>query len=167
MLNFEKRFALMVLICAVIICFVWYFAGDSRTIIERPTSRVGVEEANLASAIGEFGATYGRFPLEPGNASNEVENAKLMAVLIDDTNDPLVMKENTEKHPFFETNTNRVSKPGFLDPWGHPYHIILNRGGKVMVGGKTITNEIAIWSDGPNGKNEFGQGDDIHNWEIR
>ena len=50
-----------------------------------------------------------------------------------------------------------------MDPWGHAYHIAMDVGGKgaVNVGHNEIRAKIAVWSDGPNGVNEFGEGDDI------
>ena len=45
------------------------------------------------------------------------------------------------------------AKGGFLDPWGNPYHVTL-----------IASNQVNVWSSGPNGKDESGQGDDITSW---
>ncbi len=54
-----------------------------------------------------------------------------------------------------------------LDGWNHRYHVWLDfRGsGQVHPGGKTLNRPFAIWSDGPNGKDEGGEGDDLRNWQ--
>jgi hypothetical protein len=54
-----------------------------------------------------------------------------------------------------------------LDPWGNAYHIVAdwNGDGKVVVGSIVISNPVAVWSDGPNRKNELGKGDDICSWK--
>jgi len=55
------------------------------------------------------------------------------------------------------------------DPWGHPYRLALDsdNDGLVRVGDRFLRRRVAVWSDGPNEVNEFGEGDDLHvrNWE--
>jgi hypothetical protein len=49
-----------------------------------------------------------------------------------------------------------------MDPWDRPYHTALDLGrGYLTLGGRRVNDRIAIWSHGPNGINEWGQGDDI------
>jgi prepilin-type N-terminal cleavage/methylation domain-containing protein len=58
-----------------------------------------------------------------------------------------------------------------LDPWGRAYHYVefdsrarIDRetaGGQIKAKGG---QSYAIWSDGPNGENEWGKGDDINSW---
>jgi len=36
--------------------------------------------------------------------------------------------------------------------------------GRVSVGGKVLLEKVVAWSDGPDGKNESGSGDDITAW---
>ena len=54
----------------------------------------------------------------------------------------------------------------FCDPWGHSYRFCLDYDGnrRIQVGGTSVRGLIAIWSDGPNGINEWGKGDDICSW---
>jgi prepilin-type N-terminal cleavage/methylation domain-containing protein len=58
-----------------------------------------------------------------------------------------------------------------LDPWGRPYHYVewdsypmserKLSSGQLKAQGAT---PYAIWSDGPNRKNEWGKGDDVTSW---
>lgn len=59
----------------------------------------------------------------------------------------------------------------FLDPWGRPFHYVEweslppaeRKLGDRLVAGET--QRYAIWSNGPNGENEWGEGDDIASWK--
>ncbi len=55
-------------------------------------------------------------------------------------------------YPYLEKN---------IDPWGNPYNYGFPS--RKLPGGSLP----AIWSNGPNGKNEQGEGDDINNWSQR
>ncbi len=48
-----------------------------------------------------------------------------------------------------------------VDPWGQQYFYEYNPEG----GGKQKIDKPAIWSSGPNRKNDNGSGDDIKNWD--
>ncbi|RME76461.1 MAG: prepilin-type N-terminal cleavage/methylation domain-containing protein [Planctomycetota bacterium] len=59
-----------------------------------------------------------------------------------------------------------------LDPWGHPYHYVEwdshPRNRRQLAGGQFRARgnqKFAIWSDGPNGINEWGEGDDVTSWK--
>lgn len=49
-----------------------------------------------------------------------------------------------------------------LDVWGNPYHYQTEKPGALS---EEVSAGIFIWSDGPNRINEFGEGDDIRNWD--
>ncbi len=58
-----------------------------------------------------------------------------------------------------------------LDPWGHAYHYVefdSRATGDKMLGGNQLKakggQSYAIWSDGQNGENEWGKGDDVNSW---
>lgn len=51
-----------------------------------------------------------------------------------------------------------------VDAWNsRPFHIAVdgNGDGRVTVGNREITARIVVWSDGWNGQDEFGEGDDV------
>jgi prepilin-type N-terminal cleavage/methylation domain-containing protein len=59
----------------------------------------------------------------------------------------------------------------FLDPWGRAYHYVefesRTKTDREIASGQLKARggqSYAIWSDGPNGQNEFGKGDDINSW---
>ena len=56
-----------------------------------------------------------------------------------------------------------------LDAWGHRYHVRFDDAGsgKITLNGTLINDSVAIWSDGPNGTNEFGGGDDVASWKMK
>lgn len=49
-----------------------------------------------------------------------------------------------------------------MDPWGQQYHYEYGMGGST----KQKIDKPAIWSSGPNKKNDNGSGDDVKNWEA-
>ena len=63
-----------------------------------------------------------------------------------------------------------------LDPWGEPYHIAIDTNGdgiteiQLLYAEAEIIERVeapfAIWSNGPNRKNELGRGDDIASWIL-
>lgn len=70
--------------------------------------------------------------------------------------------------------TNGVrGKCAFLDPWGHAYHYaefdaraqanreVTGAGGTLKAKGG---QKYAIWSDGPDGINDYGKNDDVTSW---
>jgi len=59
----------------------------------------------------------------------------------------------------------------FLDPWGRAFHFVefdsRSQGDRQLASGQLKAKGgqgFAIWSDGPNATNEWGQGDDITSW---
>jgi prepilin-type N-terminal cleavage/methylation domain-containing protein len=59
----------------------------------------------------------------------------------------------------------------FLDPWGHPYHYAefdsRAPADKTLDGGQMRAKggqRYAIWSDGPDGINDWGKNDDVNSW---
>ena len=69
--------------------------------------------------------------------------------------------------PYIEFHSDELHGGTVVDSKGNPYHIALDGDGDGAVGmdGKVISQRIAIWANGTNGKNEFGEGDDLNNWE--
>jgi hypothetical protein len=73
---------------------------------------------------------------------------------------------NSRRVIFFEADRKEFSRRALVDPWGRAYHIGVyrNADGQTTIGPLKVPRPIAIWSDGPNGINEFGGGDDVTNW---
>jgi hypothetical protein len=52
------------------------------------------------------------------------------------------------------------------DGWGRLYHFYFDHDGDGFVhpGGMAVKRSFVIWSDGTNGRDESGAGDDLRNW---
>ena len=63
------------------------------------------------------------------------------------------------------TNTQIYGQ--MLDPWGNSYHIEIAdlNVSNIVVSETEIKTSVAVWSNGKNRKNEFGNGDDICSWK--
>lgn len=62
---------------------------------------------------------------------------------------------------------DRIKDGRLVDRWKRPLHIAadLNENGHVAIGtGEVEDMRVLVWSDGPNGKNDYGEGDDIRSW---
>ncbi|SRR6266567_767744 len=57
-----------------------------------------------------------------------------------------------EERPRATTNT------GLVDCFGNNYNLIMNQ--LSALGATTVTYQVMMWSNGPNGTNEYGKGDD-------
>ena len=69
--------------------------------------------------------------------------------------------------PYFEFAKNQLNDKGeVLDPWGHPF-VYINNTDKSAPKGWTPhrKNSFDLYSFGPDGKDDQGKGDDVHNWE--
>jgi hypothetical protein len=58
-------------------------------------------------------------------------------------------------------------KNALHDCWGNRYNVVLDcdDNGVVIIGSDTnVAEYVAVWSNGPNGVNDFGANDDIGTW---
>jgi hypothetical protein len=61
----------------------------------------------------------------------------------------------------------RMANGLLVDQWKRPLHIAvdLDGNGNVAIGtGEVEGLSVLIWSEGPDGKNDYGEGDDIRSW---
>lgn len=94
----------------------------------------------LAFALKGFEQVYGRAP--KGNA------AAIAAILTGKNTEG----QDADKTPIIEATAHEFNTVGeFVDPWGNPYRI-------------EVSPSVAVYSLGPNGKDEQGKGDDIKSW---
>ena len=116
-------------------------------------------------AMQQFHKLYDRFPLqsEPMDHPYVSDQARLIRILRGTENN---LKEDPAISVFLEVNDKDKGDRGMLDPWENPMHIVADWSGdgRVSVGANVLHEKVAVWSDGPNGKNEFGSGDDITSW---
>jgi hypothetical protein len=63
--------------------------------------------------------------------------------------------------------TDRLKDGCLIDRWKKTLHIAvdLDGNGHVAIGtGEVEDMQVLVWSDGPDGKNDYGEGDDIRSW---
>jgi hypothetical protein len=117
---------------------------------------------NIQLAISSYQAYYGCLPF-PANTSREIENTLLVAVLMGKTNDVQVARVNPKGIQFLTVADSSLKGGEFIDSWGHPYHILFEAEGsrRAVSEIRRESTSIEIWSAGPNGIDERGNGDDV------
>jgi hypothetical protein len=162
----RSEIGLVIAISAVLGLIVFDETKKSGAIIDRwplaPIQIFGMEHAILM-----FQVDHGRLPIV-SNASDEQDGHARMVLMggVPDGHSTNLGKTNLA---YFEFSPEILAAGKLLDPWGHPYHIAFDvtQHGTVTIGQKHLATNIAIWSDGPNGINEYGEGDDLSNWKPR
>jgi hypothetical protein len=123
------------------------------------------EVVSVAMALHYIHERYGRFPLQSSSEDHayDGDQALLLQILCGAAQPP---PENPDQIRFIELSEEDQGERGMIDPWGNPVHIVADWSGdgRVSVGTKILDEKIAVWSDGPDGKNESGSGDDITSW---
>lgn len=147
-------------IALFILIVLWQQHSRSGVIIDRGVSRLQRDVSALTSAIRKYKADTGHFPKVPTLSSGELDNGSLIAILTGTSTNPPQTIAYLNVAPSLLLNGN------FVDPWKHPYHVIINDdgSGELRIQNKVISTDVAVWSDGRNGVNEFGDGDDVRGW---
>jgi len=78
-------------------------------------------------------------------------------------------------YEFSSTNNSRVydpwTNPGQGDPCAHIYYVMFDANYDNKISGNMeghvldVYRSVIVWSSGPNGTNEYGEGDDITSWK--
>jgi len=113
-------------------------------------------------AISAYAAEYHHPPgTSTGDPARdeELDNLEVMDALTNVTS-----TANPRKVLFFDTP--KLSGGMLIDPWGNRYHIAVDRDGdgKVDVIGMRVNKSVIVWSDGENGEDDRGVGDDVRSW---
>ena len=99
-----------------------------------------MRRAELAFALKGFQQVYGHSP--KGNA------AEIAAILTGKNTEG----QDADKTPIIDPSSCEFNAAGeLIDPWGNPYKI-------------EVSPSVAVYSFGPNGRDEQGSGDDIRSW---
>lgn len=119
---------------------------------------IDAQASQLASALQRYKADHGQLPaIAPGNGE-VVDTATLVDIL---------GGNNPRGVTYYQPGTNGVQVNGQpTDMWLQPLRIAidLNGDGFVQVGTQRVTGIVAVWSTGPNQKDDLGTGDDITSW---
>lgn len=123
--------------------------GSRRAILDQ--ARAQAEVLGLEAAILRY---YVTFDLWPGATTNHVDR---LAALLGD---------NDVRRPFLELRPGALRDGHYLDPWGTAYLIRIAEPGDRSTVPTTAGphRRVAVWSCGPNRRNEFGDGDDVRSW---
>ena len=156
--------ALTAVLLFVVVLLYWFPAARGPHAIGSARAEVDM----LACALKQYYTEYHCWPLSTNQAEDSINNAELMDILCARTNST-VCKEHNSKMLCFLQLKQTGSKGESVDPWGTPYRIIIDTdlNKAISVGGKTLKEEVAVWSCGKNKKNEWGQGDDVASWRQR
>lgn len=116
------------------------------------SARTRMDIQNLALAIQIYVQETGNLPdaLSSG-ARAEINTKRLYATLFGDN---AVMLGIGQPAPHWQESKDLV------DRWGHALNIVVRTNGEASF-------VIQVWSNGPNGKNEAGTGDDISGNDLR
>ncbi len=140
----------------------------------------------LRKAIATYSTEYRRFPVrESGRNGADLEidsDSNLMNVLLGSDKEAGPGGLNTRRRTFFSgRKASDGAKPrngvvyesgggGVLyDPWGNRYRLIIDtsrdeRCTDPSEPGETVAQETLVWSFGPDGKDDRGEGDDVAIW---
>lgn len=144
---------------------VWTAAGYGvYKYVRGPIAKFGsvvdqVQEGAWVSEVATRVRTYrnevGAWPTKQSVGAEELDAASVLAAFQsrEDTANPIPPE--------------RIKDGRLVDRWKRPLHIAadLNGNGHVAIGtGEVEDMRVLVWSDGPNGKNEYGEGDDIRSW---
>lgn len=120
----------------------------------------------LTGAVKSFYADHGYYPV-PANKLSDATVKDVLPVLLAQSESSDVRLLNPELVLYVNVSSGRFLNGDYLDPWGSPYHLLLttNTVPKLIIGGFTVGDNVVIWSNGRNRKNEMGHGDDICSWK--
>ena len=144
---------------AAIVCIPFSPDPPPRNAKARFTSRA------IVVAIKAFHADYRRYPLQASSAHDHAYNDDQRALTSILTGNPGFTNENPRKIMYMDRDWSPNGT--FVDGWHRPFHVVAdwNMNGELLIGKGSITNTVVAWSNGKNGVNEFGEGDDIASWK--
>lgn len=133
-----------------------------------PSYRQGEAKADVLSichAIKMFRDDHGYYPM-PTNRLETSDLCAVLKVLIGSTESVEEKLLNPGAVLYINIDYGRYSSEGYRDPWGSFYNLILyaDPKRKVSIDGVQINDNVVVWTNGPNKKNEVGGGDDIVSW---
>lgn len=111
--------------------------------------------AEVATRVRTYRTEVGDWPTKQSIGAEELDAASVVAAF--------QSRENAEA----AIPAERIKDGRLVDRWQRPLHLAadLDGNGHVAIGtGEVEDMLVLVWSDGPNGKNEYGEGDDIRSW---
>jgi hypothetical protein len=165
MQTYWKLSVVMFVACAVfgVACLSCKKVTDGESI---PIAELDIK--NLLSAVEQYENQYHHLPIVDLGIERQ-SNSKVASVLTARFDQALVVNINSNKIEFLKWPTNRMGNGQMLDPWNTPYNFAFRVDGSAIfkVNTNVVNGDVAIWSNGPNRKDEGGGGDDIASWRIK
>jgi prepilin-type N-terminal cleavage/methylation domain-containing protein len=150
---------LLTVITIIAILVALLFPAVKASITKAETARARTMVQHIGAAFRSYFAEYSIWPTNSG----ETVSFDLTTNLFRNTASITFLDVSAKDVGFYSGSaTNRI-----LDPWRKPYHAIvdgLNYVGYVQnpfSGGGTISSGYAIWSDGPDGTNDYSAAQDV------
>src|SRR5206468_875732 len=110
--------------------------------------RVSYDLRALRGALLSYKSEYNTLPMVTPQ-TQEQNNAEIVGVLRASASEELLSKYNPKRKAFLQVPSASLGYGGFLDPWGHAYHVCfdINDRGKITVGNEIVATDVAIWSN--------------------
>ena len=151
-----------------LIVLVWVATGCSPAVDRDYWSLAEVQIQAVVQAIRQYQHTY---PTKTLNQSHDglVLNREVAAVLTATGPAALLDERNPDRERFLDVGPRGLADGLLIDPWGNALNIVLDSNRlAALLGEKAAHPGVpAVWSNGPNGINENGQGDDVASWKPR
>lgn len=117
----------------------------------------------LNVAIRSYEVEYGHLPMPSTKQDTTVDHSVVIEALTG-VNETL----NPKKIIFLKAATSNGPHRLLLDGWGNRFNFAFDGDGDGAVSlkvGPAVPDSVAIWSDGVNGEDDNGGGDDIASWK--
>jgi hypothetical protein len=109
---------------------------------------------DIATRVRTYREEVGAWPTKQTVNAEELDGASVLAAF--------QSQEGASAIP-----AERISNGVLIDRWKRPLHIAadINEDRYATIGpGDDKGMRVLVWSDGPDGKNDYGEGDDIRSW---
>ena len=151
-------------LCYVVVCVLGCGSCEEKS---HGKAEAYADAVELRNAITSFRYSYDRNPCS--DSTNDLVNQRVIiaTLMFQPSWCSEVFKLNPDGIRFVHVPPpNRMLGGLWLDPWGNPYHIEIGAIGSnsVVIGGVLVHQPVGVWSDGQNGRNEYGHCDDVVSW---
>lgn len=143
-----KTPVVVVLLFGLLLVLIISFRRPAAKWLHHRDTVIGANYARMTRLCGELDKIAS---FEPESFSNAVSNG----IATDATMLPAGIKTNFS----FDLNSAE-SNYCFHDSWGSPLNVVISRKAERSARGRT-QYRLLVWSNGPNGRNQMGKGDDV------
>ncbi len=122
--------------------------------------------AAIETALGMFQADIGFYPSQDAGGATTVNLINALTTSsanVYNGSADVAMSSANWNGPYMQFKVDEISGGSLIDPWGNSYRY--NNPGANHGTGADHSGYVDMWSRGPNGTNESGNGDDISNWK--